>query len=124
MKFLQISVLLLALLIPQSVSGGYHDLTGTWGRLDGSATAIIYRCGTNYCARNTWVKNRQVIENTNDYIIINITNERERFLSGEAYSPQHRVKLSVEAHILENGLRTRGCVLGGLICKTWAWQRI
>lgn len=132
MKFLQISILLLVSLVPQSVTGGYHDLVGNWERVDGSAKAIIYRCGANYCARNTWVRtgvregvrNGARTDNTNDHIVITIRNESEGFLSGEAYAPRYGVKLAIEAHILENGLRTRGCVMGGLICKTWSWQRI
>ena len=124
MKFFGFFILLFALNLPFSAQAGEAELIGNWERRDGVAKAVIYRCGVKFCARNFWVRSNARSDNLDDHIIITIKDENEQTILGEAYSPNHRVKLSVEAQINDNNLRTKGCLLGGLICKTWAWQRM
>lgn len=101
---------------------------GAWQRGDGIARVKVAPCGQ---------KNGQVICMTNTYIRPDVTDEKvgERLefnfsgadgaaLTGTAFDPKSGKSFSTTIAVAGERMTTRGCILGGVICKSTEWTRV
>jgi uncharacterized protein (DUF2147 family) len=97
---------------------------GDWARDDGLIRTHIGPCGDEICATNIWAKNPNGDEKVGDTLIMTLNAEDAENFSGKAFDPQRKSTYSMHLSVNGNKLTTRGCVLGGLLCKDASWTRI
>lgn len=108
---------------PTIAASGASDPSGVWMRGDGNARVRIAPCGGNICATNVWIGDTSGGENVGDRLVLTVSAGNEGKLVGTAYDPQRGLTYSMEMTIKPRQLQTRGCVLGGLLCKSVNWSR-
>lgn len=120
----RLAILLSMLMSASAVAAsGASDPSGVWTRGDGNARVRIAPCGSNICATNLWIGDTSTGENVGDRLVLTVSAGGEGKLVGTAYDPQRNLTYSMEMIIKPRQLQTRGCVLGGLLCKSVAWSR-
>ncbi len=111
-----------ATLGPVLAAAASPDPSGIWMRSDGNARVIIKRCGRAFCATNIWVKDTSNGETIGDRLVMNVVPRSENVLAGTAYDAKRRLTYSMEISVQPDSLSSRGCVIGGMICKTLNWS--
>jgi len=101
-----------------------QDINGQWARDDGNARVKIAPCGENLCATNTWIRDPGKGEEVGDKIVMTVKPDSDSQLSGKGFDPKRNLTYTMTITTGANSLTTKGCVVGGLICKTVNWARI
>jgi uncharacterized protein (DUF2147 family) len=100
------------------------DLDGQWARGDGVARVKIASCGANVCVTNTWIKPGISNEKAGDMLVMTIKPVAGGEYSGSAFDPQRDLHYRIDLTVNGNSMTTKGCMLGGLLCKNVGWNRI
>lgn len=116
----------IALTLACSLGSAAHAASpmGRWARSDGNAKVRIARCGADICATNTWIKPGTPSEKPGDVLVMTIKPVSDSQYSGSAYDPQRKMRYKIILTVNGASMTTRGCVLGGLLCKGVGWTRI
>lgn len=122
-RFLKLSILI-AITSPTIAKADESSMFGNWARSDGIAHVTISKCGQDFCAKNIWIKPNWKTEKVGDVLIMKINNKGEGLYLGTAYDPQRNLNLKFKLNIEGNKMTTKGCIIGGLLCKTVGWKRI
>ncbi len=112
----------LGLALPAQAS--VDTISGVWQRGDGKATVRIAPCGGSVCAVNTWVSGSSDGEKVGDRLVMKVSLKSDQLLAGTAFDPQRNLSYRIEIKFASQSMTTKGCVLGGLICKAVGWSRI
>lgn len=99
------------------------DPSGVWLRNDGNARVRIAPCGANICATNLWIKDTSSGEAAGDKLIMKVSPKSSGTFEGTAYDPKRDMSYSIKMTVTKASLTTRGCVVGGLLCKNVTWSR-
>ncbi len=99
------------------------EISGIWMRSDGNVRVIIKHCGKAYCATNIWVKDTSNGEAVGDRLVMNVTPQSANILTGTGYDAKRKLTYSMQISVEPNSLSSRGCVIGGMICKTLDWSK-
>jgi uncharacterized protein (DUF2147 family) len=97
---------------------------GLWARGDGIAEVKVAPCGDNLCATNTWIKSGVTNEKVGDVLVMTVKPESGSSFRGEAFDPQRNMRFKMTLDVKGDSMTTRGCVLGGILCKSVSWSRI
>lgn len=100
------------------------ELDGNWARGDGKAKVRIAACGADICATNTWIKPGTEDEKAGDVLVMKLTKSADGQYAGTAFDPQRDRNYKISIDVGESAMTTKGCVLGGLLCKGIDWTRI
>lgn len=100
------------------------ELEGNWARGDGKARVRIAGCGADICATNTWIKPGTEDEKAGDVLVLKVSKVSADSYSGSAFDPQRDRTYKIILDVGDSTMTTRGCVLGGLLCKDVGWTRI
>ena len=100
------------------------SLVGHWARGDGKARVVIEPCPGGYCAINTWIRPGTKGEKVGDKLVMNVSPSGPSTMEGKAWDPQRNLMYSMTIKVAANTLESRGCILGGLLCKNMSWSRI
>jgi uncharacterized protein (DUF2147 family) len=100
------------------------DINGNWARSDGKARVKIAKCGADICATNTWIKPGTPSEKAGDVLVMKIEKVSDNRYSGQAFDPQRDMSYKITLDVGDNKMTSKGCVLGGLLCKGVGWTRI
>ena len=101
------------------------NIAGVWARGDGQAKVDIAPCGAALCAINVWIKDPASSEKVGDRLIMTVAPVDAATLKGTAFDPKRRLTYGIEINVASRArMTTRGCVLGGLLCKSVAWSRL
>lgn len=98
------------------------DPSGVWLRDDGNARVRIAPCGRNICATNLWIRDTSKGEEAGDRLIMSLQPKSSDTLSGTAFDEKRERTYSITVQVSDNALLTRGCILGGMLCKNVRWQ--
>lgn len=98
------------------------DPSGIWLRDDGNARVRIAPCGGNICATNLWIGDTSKGEEAGDRLVMSLQPKSSDTLAGTAYDAKRDRTYSITVQVSENALLTRGCILGGVLCKNVHWQ--
>ncbi len=98
------------------------DPSGIWLRDDGNARVRIAPCGSNICATNLWIGDTSKGEEAGDRLVMSLQPKSPDTLAGTAYDAKRDRTYSITVQVSENALLTRGCILGGVLCKNVHWQ--
>jgi uncharacterized protein (DUF2147 family) len=94
---------------------------GVWMRDDGNAKVRIARCGEAICATNLWIRDTSGGEEVGDRLVMSLSPRSPTTLAGKAYDPKRKMSYSVTVTVEGERLVTRGCILGGVVCKNVYW---
>lgn len=109
-------------LLPQAVFANVlSDARGVWMRGDGNARVRIAPCGHNLCATNLWIGDASKGEAVGDKLVMTLKPASDNTWKGSAYDPKRGLTYSMTLRVTGKGLTTRGCIIGGLICKDVNW---
>ena len=100
------------------------DIDGDWARSDGKARVKIAKCGADICATNTWIKPGTPSEKAGDVLVMKVEKVSDNRYSGSAFDPQRDMSYKIKLDVSGYTITSKGCVLGGLLCKGVGWTRI
>jgi uncharacterized protein (DUF2147 family) len=100
------------------------EIDGNWARSDGKAHVRIARCGADICATNTWIKPGTPSEKAGDVLVMTIEKVSDGRYSGSAFDPQRDMRYKITLDVGAGKMTSRGCMLGGLLCRAVGWTRI
>ena len=100
------------------------DIMGVWARGDGKARVRVERCGEDICATNIWVRPGTRREQVGDKLIMDVKPVAQSRYEGKARDVRRGLTYSIEISLDGAAMRTRGCILGKLICKSADWTSV
>jgi uncharacterized protein (DUF2147 family) len=112
-----------ALLASGNAFASNASIQGVWTRDDGNARVRIATCGQSLCATNVWIGDTSGGEAVGDRLVMKVEPDARGRLSGTAFDPKRDLTYSIRIDVREANLVTRGCILGGLVCKAVNWSR-
>lgn len=99
------------------------DLDGVWMRDDGNARVKIAPCGDRICATNLWIRDTSKGEAAGDKLVMSLKRVSDSEFSGTAYDPKRSLSYAIDVTVGNGTLRTKGCVLAHLLCKSVGWTQ-
>jgi uncharacterized protein (DUF2147 family) len=99
------------------------EIAGRWERADGVARVNVAPCGASLCMTNFWIKPGSD-EKVGEYLAFDVKPSASGVLSGSGYDPQRGLRFSVEIAFNAERMTTKGCLVGGLVCRESAWTRL
>ena len=118
-----LAIIFVATAILQPARAANEGILGDWARGDGNARVRIAPCGGALCAINIWIKDSSSDEHVGDRLVMKVSGGGSS-MSGTAYDPQRKLNYSLEISYGAELMRTRGCVLAGIVCKSISWTRV
>lgn len=97
---------------------------GIWMRGDGNARVEIAPCDGKLCATNLWIKDTSKGEEVGDKLVMDVKPSSENTLKGTAYDAKRDATYSLSIKVTQAKLVTRGCIAGGVLCKSVNWSRV
>ncbi|WP_240008685.1 DUF2147 domain-containing protein [Pseudaquidulcibacter saccharophilus] len=117
-------ILFVFITFPVSAFSMQHTPYGNWARGDNIAKVNIYQCGANLCVKNIWIRPGTKSEKVGDYLVIQIHSHKNGQITGIAGDPQRNLKYKISMQYASEKMVSKGCILGGLVCKTAHWKKI
>lgn len=108
---------------PMTASAAAPDPSGVWMRGDGNARVRIGPCGSNICATNVWIKDSSGGEEVGDRLVMTVSPKDGSTLSGKAFDAKRNMTYAIQITVGASALTTRGCIVGGLVCKSVQWSK-
>ncbi|TAN16532.1 MAG: DUF2147 domain-containing protein [Rhizobiaceae bacterium] len=94
---------------------------GVWMREDGNARVRIAPCGSKVCATNLWIRDTSKGEEIGDRLVMSLNRKSDTKFAGTAYDPKRNKNYAITVIVGRDSLITRGCILGGLLCRNVNW---
>jgi uncharacterized protein (DUF2147 family) len=118
------TVLLVAVMLAGSgAASAQQALLGAWMRDDGNVRVNVAPCGNAVCMTNVYVKpgaDDKVGERV-EFTLQGLDGEK---LTGTMYDPKGKTSYPVTVSVAGGTMTTRGCALGGIVCKSVGWTRV
>ena len=112
----------LAILTASAAAAG--DVNGEWMREDGTAKIRFSPCGGEaVCGYLAWKKDPGGPAKIGEKLFFDMKPNGADSWAGAAYNPEDGKRYSAKMTLSGDHLTTAGCVLGGLICKSFGWNR-
>ena len=100
------------------------DATGIWLRNTGASKVKIAPCGTALCGNIVWLKDPATsLAKIGEKIFFDMKPDGDGYWAGSAFNPEDGKTYTGKMSLSGNTLTTRGCVFGGIICKSVTWSR-
>jgi uncharacterized protein (DUF2147 family) len=100
------------------------DINGTWLRSDGTSKIRMAPCGGAVCGHVSWLKDpANSPSKVGERVFYDMKPDGEGWI-GSAFNPEDGRTYTGKATVSGSSMTTKGCVLGGLICKNVAWTRV
>jgi uncharacterized protein (DUF2147 family) len=100
------------------------EVTGEWMRDDGAAKVRFSACGGEaVCGFVTWKKDPKGPAKIGEEVFFDMKPNGADSWAGTAYNPEDGKRYTGKMTLSGDRLTTAGCVLGGLICKSYGWTR-
>ena len=116
--------LLAALAILMAQAAMAAGVTGEWMRDDGAAKIRFSACGSDaVCGFIAWKKDPSGPAKIGEQVFFDMKPNGADSWAGAAYNPEDGKRYSGKMSLSGDHLTTAGCVLGGLICKSFGWTR-
>jgi uncharacterized protein (DUF2147 family) len=112
----------IVLAMPDAIAA--PEINGVWARGDGNAHVRIAPCGADLCAVNIWVKDTSKGEAVGDTLVMMVKPQAPGRYTGTAYDRKRKLTVSMDISVEPKRLKSRGCMLGGLACRSVSWSRL
>jgi len=116
----------IAILLALAATGGAAlagDVSGEWARVDGKGKVRFAPCGEAICGAITWVRDPAGPGKVGQRVFFDMKPAGENAWIGSAFNPEDGKEYSGKMTMSGASLTTKGCVFGGLICKSVEWTR-
>lgn len=101
------------------------DIIGTWQRSDGASRIRMAPCGSGICGTVTWLRDpANSPGKVGQQVFSGMKPDGAASWSGTAFNPEDGKTYSGTGTVSGPSLTTKGCALGGLICKSVSWTRM
>ena len=100
------------------------ELLGSWQRSDGTSRIRMAPCGGAVCGTVTYLKDPNSPGKVGQQVFFGMKPDGNGTWNGTAFNPEDGKTYTGAASVSGSSLTTKGCALGGLICKTVSWVRI
>lgn len=118
-----ISLALAILCLPSFASAA--DLSGTWQRANGHSRMRFEACDKATCGAIAWIKpGTKTSAHVGEKVFFDLTKAGEAEWRGKAFNPEDGRTYAGSVSLQGATLVTKGCVLGGLICKSETWTKV
>ncbi len=77
-----------------------------------------------WCAINTWIRPGVADEKAGDRLVMSVRPETPSKWAGTAFDPQRDKSYRISINVGGDSMTTRGCILGGLLCKSIGWRKL
>ncbi len=119
-----IRVLLAALAMLAAQAAMVGEVTGEWLREDGAAKIRFAPCGGEaVCGALAWKRDAGGSGKIGEQVFFDMKPNGADSWAGGAFNPEDGKRYSAKMTLSGDHLTTAGCVLGGLICKSFGWTR-
>lgn len=98
-------------------------IDGTWLRSNGESKIRMSPCGGGVCGVVIWLKNPKGSKSHVGQRVFYDMKPNGGGWEGSAFNPEDGRTYTGKATVSGNHMTTKGCVLGGLICKSVSWTR-
>ena len=99
-------------------------VAGAWTRDDGTAKIRFSPCGGDaVCGFLAWKKDPNGPAKIGQQLFFDMRPKGENIWAGTAFNPEDGRTYTGKMTLSGDHLVTAGCVLGGLICKSFGWTR-
>ncbi|MBC7583409.1 MAG: DUF2147 domain-containing protein [Tardiphaga sp.] len=116
-------ILIIALALSASSAQAADELMGAWQRGDGIARVKVAPCGKVICMTNIYIRPDVTDEKVGERIEFDVKSSGAD-LAGTVLDPKTGKSYSATIVVDGDRMSTRGCILGGVICKSTEWTRI
>jgi uncharacterized protein (DUF2147 family) len=99
------------------------EAAGVWTRDDGAARIQFSSCGAALCGAIVWLKSASSKAHVGQQVFFDMARADQNSWTGKAFNPEDGKTYSGKMVLTGKKLKTSGCMLGGLICKTVLWRR-
>ena len=100
------------------------DATGVWLRDSGASKVKIAPCGGALCGTIVWLKDpANSPAKMGERVFFDMKPDGDNYWTGSAFNPDNGKTYSGGMTLSGNTLTTKGCTLGGIICKSVTWTR-
>ncbi len=117
--FIAAAALALALATPAAAAGA----DGVWVRSDGMAKVRFSPCNDGYCGTIVWLKRPDGPGKVGEQVFFGMGQTGPNTWTGSAHNPEDGRDYDGSMTLAGNHLTTKGCALGGMICKSQSWSR-
>ena len=120
-RALLISLAVLTAYASPAIAG---DVRGEWARDDGKTKVRFIACDADaVCGSITWLKDPNSPSKIGEQVFFDMKPNGDNAWAGVAFNPEDGRRYTGKMTLSGNRLTTAGCVLGGLICKSFGWTR-
>ena len=120
-RALLVALAIVSMSTPSAIAS---DVTGIWTRNDGSARLRFSACGGGaICGFLAWKKESGGAAKIGQRLFSDMKPSGEGSWAGSAFNPEDGKRYTAKLTLSGDHLVTAGCVLGGLICKSFDWTR-
>jgi len=114
----------LAMAAASTASAGGGGVTGIWTRDDGAAKIRFSACGGGaVCGFLAWKRDPGGAGRIGEEVFVDMKPSDKNAWAGSAFNPEDGRRYTAKMTLSGDHLVTSGCVLGGLICKSFGWTR-
>ncbi len=113
----------LALSVPAVVYATAAEPIGRWDREDGLGGIDIRRCGDALCGRIVWLRDTSTPARVGEEVLFDMRRTAEDTWTGSAFNPEDGRTYAGNMTAAGSRLLTRGCIFGGLICRSVPLER-
>ena len=99
------------------------DALGVWLHEAGTSKVRIAKCGDALCGHIIWLKSDKSPAKVGQRIFYDMKPSGENAWAGSAFDPESEKTYTGKMTLSGNALKTSGCALGGLICRSVTWSR-
>ncbi len=101
------------------------DLNGIWERSNGHSRLRFDVCGKATCGAIAWIKpGVKTSAHIGQKVLFDLSKASDAEWYGKAFNPEDGRTYAGKVSLQGATLVTKGCVLGGLICKSETWTRV
>jgi len=101
-----------------------NSVDGVWARTDGKARVQFGPCGGGTCGTVVWLQNPNGPGRIGEQVFTGMQASSPSQWAGTAHNPEDGNDYDGTMVLAGNRLTTKGCALGGMICKTYYWSRV
>ncbi len=101
-----------------------QDAQGIWQRADGLTRIRVAPCGGALCGTIVWLKNKTSPARIGQRVLFDMKPAGAGTWRGNAFNPEDGRNYSGRMSLSGKSLTTAGCVMGGLICRSFQWTRV
>ena len=123
MRLTVLAIAITAFCLPFAATAA--DLAGSWQRSTGNSRIRFEPCEGGLCGKIAWIKpGVKSRAHVGQAVFNKLTRAGETLWTGEAFNPEDGRTYKGSVSVDGRTLVTKGCVLGGLICKSETWKRV